>query len=367
MTADWLTALTSDSETPVVGILVTIVAVEGSTPREAGAKMLVTASGLSGTIGGGALEHSALRLARDALAATPGKPVAPVLQRLAIAAEAEGVASDGAATLLFEVVGKGDPGEGWIMALSAAYDRGEAAILITTVEQAIQDPVVTKAVVGASGDAIFGDPDHGELDAARSLVDGAGAQPTVQPLKLITMRPDPVLGVGADVTTILERVAPPDFNVVLFGAGHVGKALVAVLAGLPCRITWIDDRAEQFPAAIPVNVRMATGNPLENHVAEAPPGSYFLIMTHSHKLDLMLCRQVLRRDDFRYLGLIGSLRKRRRFEQDLKGGGCGDDDLLRLTCPIGVEGITGKHPAEIAIAVAAELLRVRSADSSAAA
>jgi xanthine dehydrogenase accessory factor len=73
---------------------------------------------------------------------------------------------------------------------------------------------------------------------------------------------------------------------------------------------------------------------------------------------LALCEQVLRRGDFRYLGLIGSASKRARFERRLRDGGIAQSDIDRLTCPIGVPGIPGKTPAEIAIGVAAQLLQV---------
>ena len=90
-----------------------------------------------------------------------------------------------------------------------------------------------------------------------------------------------------------------------------------------------------------------------------PPDSFFLIMTHSHALDFEICDRVLTRGDARYCGLIGSLTKRRRFEKRYRQQGMPEALLDRLVCPIGVDGITGKKPAEIAISVAAEVLRVR--------
>ena len=90
-----------------------------------------------------------------------------------------------------------------------------------------------------------------------------------------------------------------------------------------------------------------------------PPGSYYLIMTHSHPLDFEICDRVLRRNDAGYCGLIGSLTKRRRFVKRFRQQGMSDASLERLTCPIGVEGISGKKPAEIAVSVAAEILRLR--------
>jgi xanthine dehydrogenase accessory factor len=96
-------------------------------------------------------------------------------------------------------------------------------------------------------------------------------------------------------------------------------------------------------------------------VAAMPPGSFYLIMTHSHPLDQEICAQVLQRGDFAYCGLIGSHSKRRRFERKLKKIGLSENSLQRLTCPIGVPGIQGKRPVEIALAVAAQLLQAKDA------
>ena len=88
-----------------------------------------------------------------------------------------------------------------------------------------------------------------------------------------------------------------------------------------------------------------------------PRGSCYLVMTHSHAIDFDVCDRILRRPDTVYCGLIGSLSKRRRFEKRFRAQGLQDKDLERLTCPIGVSGISGKKPAEIAVAAAAEVLQ----------
>jgi xanthine dehydrogenase accessory factor len=158
---------------------------------------------------------------------------------------------------------------------------------------------------------------------------------------------------------LFDALHAPDFDVVLFGAGHVGQALARILAGLPCRVTWVDERAERFPEPVAGNFRIeVTEEPLAE-VAAARAGSFFLVMTHSHPLDQALTEAILRRADFRYFGLIGSLAKRRQFERRLAARGIAAAALARMTCPIGIAGIDGKEPAAIAVAVAAQLLRVR--------
>jgi xanthine dehydrogenase accessory factor len=138
----------------------------------------------------------------------------------------------------------------------------------------------------------------------------------------------------------------------LYGAGHVGQALARVLAELPLRLTWIDSR--------PV-LRVIPGVRLEPDpvatVSEAPVGAYFLVMTHSHPLDFRLCQEILRRDDFAWLGLIGSESKSARFRSRLRREGVGSTAIARLVCPIGIEGVRGKWPAVIAVSVAAQILQ----------
>jgi xanthine dehydrogenase accessory factor len=255
----WLTALAELSAAGRPAVLVTVLRAEGSTPREAGAKMVVTPAGITGTIGGGHLELTVIEEARG------------LLERAA---------------------------------------RGED----------VSTPVVRELALG---------PSLGQCCGGRT-------------------------------TVLLEPVLPVRWNVAVFGAGHVGKALMKLLADLPCAVTWIDPRPEELPAAAPApSVRCVLAETPVDEVAELPSGADVVVMTHSHALDLELVDAVLRRPDLRYLGLIGSRTKRARFLQRLEARGRTPEELARLTCPIGVAGITGKDPAVIAVAVAAELLQVQ--------
>jgi xanthine dehydrogenase accessory protein XdhC len=161
---------------------------------------------------------------------------------------------------------------------------------------------------------------------------------------------------NGDVTLFerLDDVLPPLW---LYGAGHVGQALARILAELPLRLTWIDSRAEQFPAQVPAAVDVVhSTNPAQSVVA-APAGARFLVMTHSHPVDYALCRAVLARNDFAWVGLIGSKSKAARFRSRLASDGFGRDTIARLVCPIGIGGIASKWPAAIAVGVAAQVMR----------
>ena len=153
----------------------------------------------------------------------------------------------------------------------------------------------------------------------------------------------------------------PRFHLQLYGAGHVGRAIAALLAGLPCKVQWIDEREAEFPAeASPPHIERLCIEPVEAEVAAAPPGAFYLVLTHSHDLDLAITQAILKRGDFGFFGLIGSQTKRARFEHRLAERGFAPEVIARLTCPIGVAGIDGKEPEVLAVAVLAQLLQIAS-------
>jgi len=152
------------------------------------------------------------------------------------------------------------------------------------------------------------------------------------------------------------------FHLQLYGAGHVGRAIVQLLHGLPCSVDWIDERDSEFPAEPgPPHIRRLCVEPVEAEVRSARPGGFYLVLTHSHDLDLAITEAILRRGDFTYLGLIGSATKRARFLARLAQRGIDAACLARLTCPIGMPGIPGKQSEVVAVAVVAQLLQVAAA------
>jgi xanthine dehydrogenase accessory factor len=144
-------------------------------------------------------------------------------------------------------------------------------------------------------------------------------------------------------------------QIVVFGAGHVGQALVNLLATLPCNVFWVDERREQF-SSVPEGVTVCCLDDPTEQVSLMPPESYFVVMTHHHPRDLELCEAILKRGDYRYFGVIGSQTKRQRFDYRLEGKGFTRQQLDSMRCPIGLPDITGKLPAEIAVAVAGEII-----------
>ena len=337
---NWVGTLATHVAARRPAVLVSVAAAKGSVPRGAGTRMIVTAEGIDGTIGGGHLEHKAIAIARDLLAARG--PLA--LHRIPLAASL-GQCCGGLAHLLFEPV-HGD--SGWLDTLSALRAAGKECVLVSPVRGDAGEGrliVTPDAMHGTLGSA---DRDVAATMLARTLLGGDGSPGLA------------MLAGASGIEVFVDVLRPPDFSVVLFGAGHVGRAVVRTLAGVDCRVRWVDARDDAFPAFIPDNVEpMVTDTP-EAEVAAAPPGAYFLVMTHSHPLDEALSECILRRGDFAYFGLIGSQSKRRQFEKRLEARGVSREQLATMTCPIGIEGITGKEPEVIAIAVAAEVLRIKS-------
>ena len=159
---------------------------------------------------------------------------------------------------------------------------------------------------------------------------------------------------------------PRLFHLALFGAGHVGRALIRVLETLPCSVDWIDERDGEFDAL----QLERNGQPLAGHinciavdevvaeVARQPADAVHLVLTHSHDLDQAICEAILARGEFGFLGLIGSKTKNARFKRRFRERGFSGALIARVQCPIGVAGIEGKQPEIIAVAVAAQLLQI---------
>lgn len=144
----------------------------------------------------------------------------------------------------------------------------------------------------------------------------------------------------------------------LYGAGHVGQALIRVICDLPFDVTWVDSRAQLLPDDLPENIHALHAPEPVSVVARAPVNACHLVMSHDHALDYTLCRAILNRSEFAWLGLIGSKSKGAKFRSRLAREGFASDTIARLVSPIGVGAVESKWPAAIAIAVAAQLLQV---------
>jgi xanthine dehydrogenase accessory factor len=248
----------------------------------------------------------------------------------------------------------------WLDALAEHARAGTASVLVTVLDARGSTPRESgaKMVVGASalhGTIGGGRLEHECVQAARALLTGDDSVPLLREFPL-----GPALGqcCGGAVRVLLEPVRPPAWQVALFGAGHVGRAVARLLADLPCRLHWIDARDDAFPEPLGAQVLQIRAEHPEARVASLPPGAMALVMTHDHALDYRIIRACLARADLPFVGLIGSQTKAARFRARLRRDG---QPAERLACPIGLPGIGGKLPAEIAIATVAQVLQLRDA------
>lgn len=300
--ADWVLARLEREPCALISLL----AAEGSTPREAGTRMAVAASGIFGTIGGGNLEFQAIEQGRRILAYPPGTwriqdyPLGPLL----------GQCCGGRARVLIERLDEEQ--KSW---LEAAREPSGFSLRTELLEGSLR----------------------------RSLT----AEPPPPPS---ARGPLPKPG-----EVLFERLGKPWTQVTVFGAGHVGKALARLLADLPFRLDWMDERPESPP---PARILPRAALCEAARAAQGP----VLILTHDHALDYELVRAALASPS-RFVGLIGSQTKRARFLSRLRAEGFPEEDLARVVCPIGLPEVKGKAPEIVAISAAAQLLSLEARES----
>ena len=269
---------------------VVIAAIKGSSPREVGAAMVLWDGGQSGTIGGGVLEYQLSLSAQHAPEGPQTHALGPDM----------GQCCGGAITVWVE-----------------HYDAARIAAL--------------DAQIIARG------PMPQPLAVKRLLAEARNQGIT----------PDAQLCNG----WMIEPVAKPSRDLWVWGAGHVGRAIVQVMAPLPdMSVTWVDTGADRFPDDIPQGVTPVVAADMGALVRHAPPHAEHLILTYSHAFDLDLCHRLLGHG-FGFAGLIGSKTKWARFRVRLAALGHSDAQIARITCPIGDPSL-GKHPQHIAIGVA---------------
>lgn len=247
----------------------------------------------------------------------------------------------------------------WLRALAGLERTGEASVLVTIVSARGSTPREAGCKMVVTRHAQYDTIGGGNLEftclaAARDLLDGAD-RPVMRDFPL-----GPALGqcCGGHVSVLFEPLRPALTHVAVFGAGHVGRALVSLLARLPLRVRWIDTRADALADA-PDHVECRLTTDPARDVAALPAGAIVLVMTHDHQIDFTIVAAALLRADLATVGLIGSATKRTRFVRRLTRLGMPQPAVDRLVCPIGIPGTGGKLPDEIAISVAAQILQIQ--------
>lgn len=318
---DWLRGLQAAMQAQQACVLVTLVKAQGSVPREAGARMLVSEQGRLGTIGGGHLEWKATQRAQALLGQ---HQAVSCIETFTLGSQLDQCCG-GVATLYYESYPLAN-----ITWLETALQRWQQGL--TTVLSAYPHRW----------------PNHGR---GRRLLKQAPNQVAIE----LTEQ-------AAGEFYLVECLSPPKFKLVLFGAGHVAQALVQILRLLAGHIFWVDNRADLFPELAneqEASIECIVTHPAAFAATQVPTQSFCLVMTHEHSLDLEICAHLLARSDLAYVGLIGSRTKAARFRKRLLEQGLSAEQVAKLVCPIGISGIQSKQPTAIAISVAAQLLQLQ--------
>ena len=250
----------------------------------------------------------------------------------------------------------------WVEAISALHDKSQGYVLVTVLETRGSSPRDTGSKMVISEDQVFDTIGGGALEfqtiqIARELL--LSSRVASQHTQSFNLGKDLKQCCGGVVTVFFEVFPVSNFNIVIFGAGHIGKALVKIVEDVDCRVKWFDSRPELFPKTTSSNIEIIPMSQPELAVESCHENSYFLVMTHDHALDQQLCEAILSRKDSRYCGLIGSATKGLKFRQRLMKKGYTQQELEGLRCPAGLTSLKSKKPMEIAISMVAELLQLR--------
>lgn len=260
----------------------------------------------------------------------------------------------------------------WHEGIAQCQQHNESYVLVTVVSVAGSAPreIGSKMVVTASEsiDTIGGGHlEHHAIATAREFLLSDRPQTELRSYPLSSK-----LGqcCGGAVKVLFDVCNSYQQHIAVFGAGHVAKALVPILSQLPVKITWIDNREALFANSLansaadstlnanhlPHNVDIVVEQEPETEVAQLPPGSWLVILTHDHQLDYRITEQALNYPLLPFVGLIGSETKAKRFITKLAHRGFDEAALARLHTPIGNPSIPGKQPIEVAVSISAQLI-----------
>ena len=252
-------------------------------------------------------------------------------------------------------------------------EHGEAAVLVSVVDAQGSVPREAGTRMLVSSQSAVGTIGGGHLEWRAIATSRQMLMQPAAPARSEHFALGPSLGqcCGGAVTLEFERLTlahlntwptkSPRFHLQLYGAGHVGRAIAGLLSTQQVVVDWIDERESEFPTeALPPHIRKVAVDAVEGEVKNAPTNAFYLVLTHQHDLDMRIVEAILRRGDFGFLGLIGSHTKHQRFVHRFEARGVSKALIERITCPIGISGITGKEPEVIAVAVMAQLLSLTS-------
>jgi xanthine dehydrogenase accessory factor len=304
MTHSWVERIAGFLDQGHAVCRVVVAEVKGSAPREAGAELYVTPTQIFDTIGGGALEYEAIHLARKQLAEMGEGRFFRQFRSFALGPNL-GQCCGGQVVLLFE---------GFSLAVKDKLEQ------IT-------------------------------LEGMHSFMHQMAGNIICQPMPDKVSQPV----YDAQKKTLKMPLQRPSMPLYLYGAGHVGRAVIQAVASLNLDIIWVDTDISRFPDNIDTAITRVPAKDMHIIASHALPDSIHLVMTYSHRLDEEIVYTILKNKNFSHIGLIGSQTKYRRFRSLLSKRGISDALLDQLNCPIGIPEITAKTPAHVALSIAAQI------------
>lgn len=322
---NWVTTALDILQRKKAFVLVTVIRTQGSVPRETGTKMFVTDNNVIDTIGGGNFEFIVIEQCRKMLATNNSDvrlqhyPLGPLTRQCC----------GGRVSVLLE--------------------------MITLLQVPLLRSFVS-AIKSENGLTLV--TDFSKKSAKKSLTHGLVDTPSIRDFERNLFACNSKDLSDKNIAAFLEPLPTPQIPLYIFGAGHVGRAVVDIVSKLPFRIIWVDPRPNEFPNVLPYGVTKVTEGDFIALINEAPSNAYYLIFTHSHPLDFSITAAILEKGDFIYCGLIGSATKKARFKSRFfKECNLDEAQLSRLTCPVGIECISGKEPIKIAVSISAQLIQ----------
>ena len=334
-------------------VIITIIATKGSTPCSNGDKIIYTANeAIYGSIGGGNLEFKALSSAKDMLNLHTSSnqlikyPLGATL----------GQCCGGYVKVLFESFLSSNSTlkvqDSWIDKVSNFYKESEDFILATSIDND-NNSKLDKQKFLYTHNNFYSSSDDKKLS---NFVEENASKlmKNYQSPRIVEFEDES----GFKSEICLEKSASSELlPVVIFGAGHISRALMPIITNLPVKLIWIDDRQEQFDKyqGDTSQIKIICDEFVES-VSDLPDDIYCLVITYSHKIDFEICEKMIIQNNFSYLGMIGSSIKGRKFRDRFAQKNYPKDVVDKFTCPIGEKQKFLKSPTSIAVTIAMDLI-----------
>jgi len=253
----------------------------------------------------------------------------------------------------------------WYLAVAHCHEVGEAYALVTVLGTSGSTPREPGAKMVVTADNSFDSIGGGQLEF---LVIQSAREKLLYGHVGVDMQAFPLAAeakqcCGGHVSVMLETFAPSDWNLAVFGAGHVAQQLIPILARMPAKVVWFDNRPDMVFDKVKLpegaHVELAYFDDVVEAILSLPAQTEVIILSHDHALDFELSKLALERPDIPFVGCIGSNTKAKRFEHRLLQAGLTSADLQRWVCPIGLPEVPGKLPIEVAVSISAQLVARR--------